>query len=255
MEAALKAGEAILKVYASAITVEYKSDRSPLTEADKNAHAVIYSFLEKTALPVLSEEGKEIPFEVRKQWEKFWMVDPLDGTKEFIRRNGEFTVNIALIENSAPELGVVYVPVQDLLFAAEVSTQKFYRLENAKLNWVPFSKNPEQFRHTGKMNGTNSFRIVASRSHQSTETLQFIEAMKREYPQVELVSAGSSLKICMLADGRADIYPRFAPTMEWDTAAGHALLKAVGKNLMAYPSNHELQYNKPDLLNDWFIAK
>lgn len=235
------ASKEILDVYHSNdFQAESKDDNSPLTLADKRAHTAIVSILKKTGLPVLSEEGKKIPYEERKQWEYFWMVDPLDGTKEFLKRNGEFTVNIALIHNQRPILGVVAVPVSgDVFYAAE---GKAFLKRNGQAISLPKRK-PVSLSQPG-------LRVVASRSHMSPETQDFINTLK----EPSLVSKGSSLKFMLLAEGLADVYPRFAPTMEWDTAAAHAIVNAVGISVKQKDSEQELVYNKEDLLNAYFIA-
>lgn len=235
------ASKEILDVYHSNdFQAESKDDKSPLTLADKRAHTAIVSILKETGLPVLSEEGKKIPYEERKQWEYFWMVDPLDGTKEFLKRNGEFTVNIALIHNQRPILGVVAVPVSgDVFYAAE---GKAFLKRNGQTISLPKRK-PVSLSQPG-------LRVVASRSHMSPETQDFINALK----EPSLVSKGSSLKFMLLAEGLADVYPRFAPTMEWDTAAAHAIVNAVGISVKQKDSEQELVYNKEDLLNAYFIA-
>jgi 3'(2'), 5'-bisphosphate nucleotidase len=253
--ASIKAGKEILKIYNTDFKVEYKEDESPLTIADKNANEVIMSFLKSTGIPVLSEEGRSIPYEERKNWSLLWIVDPLDGTKEFVKRNDEFTVNIALIEEGVPVLGVVYVPVTDELYFGDLNSGA-YKLLNASLvyssfdNWInKADKLPI------KHNNDNKFTVVASRSHLTKETSNFIDELKKEHDDVQIISRGSSLKICMIAEGKADVYPRFAPTSEWDTAAGHAVVKAMGgKILQAENNNEELKYNKKDILNPWFIV-
>jgi len=258
IEASIKAGLAILEVYQSEnFEVRLKTDQSPLTMADKKAHNVIVGFLKKTGLPILSEEGKNIPYETRKNWNKFWLVDPLDGTKEFIKRNGEFTVNIALIENEKPIAGVVYVPVTDtLLFGT--NDKGAFRVEGAlekatnlhEQDWISLAdKIPDDL-------ASEKWRVVASRSHMSLETEDFIESMMADHPEIEIVSKGSSLKLCLVAEGKADIYPRFGLTSEWDTAAGHAIITASGgRVVLAADENIELTYNKENILNPYFIAK
>ena len=252
LDAAVKAGIAILEVYKSPFAVEHKDDKSPLTLADKNAHKIITHMLKDTGIPVLSEEGKVIPYEERSAWNELWIVDPLDGTKEFIRRNGEFTVNIALVRDGISVFGVIYQPVPDLLYYGSVGSSAF-KVENASLK--------SKIQLTGdsvKLDSTklpDTYTVVASRSHLSPETSAFIEDARTLHGSVECISSGSSLKLCMIAEGKAHIYPRFAPTMEWDIAAGHAIVKAAGKNVYANSTGEELRYNKPDLLNDWFIAK
>ncbi|HKL04155.1 MAG TPA: 3'(2'),5'-bisphosphate nucleotidase CysQ [Cryomorphaceae bacterium] len=251
--AAYQAGLEIIDVYGSAFDVELKDDKTPLTEADKRAHERIAKLLITTEIPILSEEGKEIPFEDRKEWSRFWMVDPLDGTKEFVKRNGEFTVNIALIENGTPVMGVIYVPVtRTLYFSSESGSYKFKEFNGdvGKLeDWISGSKKlPIE-------EGKRSYTVVGSRSHLSDETKAFVNELSAERGEVTMVSMGSSLKICLVAEGAADIYPRFAPTMEWDTAAGHAILKGAGKELFDYTTNAPMVYNRKNLLNNWFIAK
>jgi 3'(2'), 5'-bisphosphate nucleotidase len=253
VKASLKAGEAISEVYNSNnFEVEIKSDNSPLTRADKAAHQVIVEALQSSGLPVLSEESKLLDFKERKTWKKFWLVDPLDGTKEFIKRNGEFTVNIALIENETPILGVVYAPIPDLLYYGELSLGAF-RLAGASA--IDFTMHT--LVETGEklpVNGQSQYGIVASRSHLNPETANFIDGLKRKYPDARIVSKGSSLKLCMIAEGEADVYPRFAPTSEWDTAAGHAIIHASGGKVLQANSQEPLKYNKQDILNPWFIA-
>ena len=241
-EAALKGGEEILKVYHSdRFEVEIKGDQSPLTLADRNAHVAICDLLSESGIPILSEEGKEIPYEERKNWNRLWIVDPLDGTKEFIKRNGEFTVNIALIENGKRILGVIYVPVKDQLYtgAIGIGAQK---KENGKVIQMPIEQEKRKY------------RAVGSRSHMSVETEKFFDDLKTRHGEVEIVSMGSSLKICLVAEGTAVVYPRFAPTMEWDTAAGHAIAGAAGKSLIDVKTNREMVYNREDLLNNWFVV-
>lgn len=254
--AALVAGEEILKIYndpASDFEVEKKADNSPLTIADRKSNEVIMEYLSSTPYPVISEENKTIPYENRRSWTTLWIVDPLDGTKEFIKRNGEFTVNIALVYNGTPILGVIYIPVRKELYYGTIQEGAF------KVNGITASSgmdfdNMGQVRLPVAQNRT-TFVVVASRSHMSMETEKYIAALQAEHGMVELTSVGSSIKICLVAEGVADIYPRFAPTMEWDTAAGHAIAKAAGKEI--YQDNKEipLTYNKMDLLNPWFIVK
>lgn len=276
-DAAIRAGEAIMEVYTSPTTdweVERKADNSPLTLADRRSHAVIAPVLEGTGIPVLSEEGAHLPYSERQHWQKLWVVDPLDGTKEFIKRNGEFTVNIALVEDGVPVLGVIYVPVTRVLYVGSPTgafkatvPASTYALDAISLSPI----------HAG---AATPFTVVASRSHLSAETQTYIDSLRAAHPDLEMVSAGSSLKLCLVAEGRADVYPRFAPTMEWDTAAGHAICRAAGcevyrvndddddnenNNKNNNENNNEndnggdnllpLSYNKPDLLNPWFIVK
>jgi len=254
IEASLKAGKEILKVYHSDdFDVKIKSDNSPLTLADQNAHNVIAEILQKSELPILSEEGKNIPFEERKQWERYWLVDPLDGTKEFIKRNGEFTVNIALIENGTPVLGVIYVPVtKDLYFGDKEKGS--YKTVNADKD--ADIKMLTQFAFKLPFfQGNEIYTVVGSKSHMNEETEAFIYKLKQEKGGIDFISKGSSLKICMVAEGIADIYPRFGPTMEWDTAAGHAIALYSGCKITQQDEKTPLSYNKKELLNPWFIVR
>lgn len=242
-EAAIEGGKEILKVYETAdFGVEMKADDSPLTIADKKAHIKIMEYLSKTDIPVLSEEGKSIDYTERKDWNQLWIVDPLDGTKEFIKRNGEFTVNIALIQDGKPIMGVIYVPVKDILYFGSVEKGAF-KLENNKTMQLP------------QENKSSTYKVVGSRSHMSVETEEYVNKLREEHTEVEMVSMGSSLKICLVAEGSANEYPRFAPTMEWDTAAGHAIAKSAGKSLIDWETKKEMNYNRENLLNNWFLVR
>ncbi|MFT5846827.1 MAG: 3'(2'), 5'-bisphosphate nucleotidase [Psychroserpens sp.] len=253
IEACLKAGEVIMEVYDTAFDVEYKDDKSPLTEADKKANEVINSFLEPTLIPIISEENKQTDYSVRKTWSTCWVVDPVDGTKEFIKRNGEFTVNIALVENGKPILGVIYVPASKTLYFADVAVNQAYKSDlnshNTSLDEVV--KHAKTLQTKKK---SNQVEVVGSRSHMNQETLDFVENLKTSGKDVTIVSKGSSLKFCLVAEGNADIYPRFAPTMEWDTAAGQAICNAVGVDVISNDTNAALLYNKENLLNSWFLV-
>jgi 3'(2'), 5'-bisphosphate nucleotidase len=243
IQAAEEASKIILEVYGTDdFQQEAKGDNSPLTIADRKAHAVISVILEATNLPVLSEEGKDIPYEERKSWEYFWMVDPLDGTKEFIKRNGEFTVNIALIHNGVPILGVVAVPVTGEIFYA-LQGKGAHVKRGGKTEMLSKRKTWDQ--------NQKGLRVVASRSHMNDETQQFIN----DLDEPTLVSKGSSLKFMLLAEGKADIYPRYAPTMEWDTAAAHAIVNETGLKVLEYGTDREIRYNKENLLNPFFLVK
>lgn len=240
--AAEKASEEILKVYHSGdFQPEAKGDASPLTLADKMAHQCIVDILKSTDLPILSEEGNAIPYQERKNWEYFWMVDPLDGTKEFIKRNDEFTVNIALIHQGRPVLGVVAVPVSRDVYYAEEGKGAWLKRGGKEIK-LPV-RSPLDLSRKG-------LRVVASRSHMNQETKDFIDNLT----DAELVTAGSSLKFMLLAEGKADVYPRYAPTMEWDTAAAHAIVHAVGLHVTEYGTEKELTYNKKNLLNPYFLV-
>lgn len=251
-QATLNAGRAILEVYHNEDTqVEYKGDDSPLTQADTKGHLAIMELLETTGIPVLSEEGKHLPFEQRKDWDTLWIVDPLDGTKEFIKRNGEFTVNIALVEKGTPILGVVYVPVTGELYlgVGEYGALKINIEAGATITGEDIAKGQSLPIQTQR-----PFTAVGSRSHMNEETTQFLEHYRKEHGTVEILSKGSSLKMCMVAEGLADVYPRFAPTMEWDTAAGQAVVEAAGFSMVEKEHRTPLKYNKEDLLNPHFIV-
>ncbi len=257
LHAATEAGKAIMDIYSHPATdweIEHKADNSPLTLADRRAHAVIIRLLADTPYPVLSEEGTKADYAVRRAWKRLWIVDPLDGTKEFIKRNGEFTVNIALVEDGRPVMGVVLAPAIGKTYwgvtaAFNGKAQAFCssaagdgRLSTPRS--LPLAA-PRDDRYV----------IVASRSHQSPATAAFIEEARHTHPQVELRAAGSSLKICMVAEGSADVYPRLAPTMEWDTAAGHAVAEAAGCDVIDADTGLAMTYNKPDLHNPFFIVR
>lgn len=238
------AGKEILKIYKTDFSVEFKGDHSPLTLADKASHQVIVAGLKKITpdIPVLSEEGKDIAYEERKTWKQFWLVDPLDGTKEFIKKNGEFTVNIALIENGFPVFGVIYVPVQDVTYYG--SANKAYKMDQNDAE-TPIHVNSN---HTG------SITIVESRSHPSKELEQLMGKIEGKFQTVGRIQRGSSLKFCAVAEGTADLYPRMGPTMEWDTAAGQAIVEAAGGTVETLDGKR-FSYNKESLLNRFFIVR
>ena len=251
--AALEAGKAILEIYHSGeFDVEMKGDNSPLTKADKASHNKIMSFLIKTNIPVLSEEGKAIPFEERKDWKQLWIVDPIDGTKEFINCNGEFTVNIALIENQKPIIGVIFVPVSGELYYSSKEIGAFK--VNVDINDFDVEILISKAYKLPLQRKDKTFTIVASRSHMSTETDNYVQEMRSIHGEVNLISKGSSLKLCMVAEGQADSYPRFAPTMEWDTAAGHAICEHAGFKVIDMDTKEIMKYNREELLNKWFIV-
>ncbi len=240
-EASLKAGEVIMNVYNSNdFNVELKGDNSPLTKADQAAHQEIVKLLEPTNIPILSEEGRSIPFEERKNWDFFWMVDPLDGTKEFIKRNGEFTVNIALIHEKRSILGVVFSPVLRKLFYA-------VKGEGAKIEFDGDVKRLDVLHFS---NEDSHLKVVASRSHLNEETQSFLNRLK----EPEIVSMGSSLKFLIIAEGNAHLYPRFAPTMEWDTAAAQIILEEAGGSVVREDTRLPVEYNKENLLNPYFLS-
>jgi 3'(2'), 5'-bisphosphate nucleotidase len=255
VEAAVEAGNAILEIYHSGdFDVTVKGDDSPLTRADLASHEVIMRHLTGTGIPVLSEEGRDMPYAERLDWSELWIVDPIDGTKEFIKRNGEFTVNIALAREGVPVLGVIYVPVTGELYVGVEG-------EGARKALWPADETREvqgvmETAETLPMDkGDRSFTAVASRSHMSPETEEFIAELRKEHGEVALISKGSSLKLCMVAEGKADCYPRFAPTMEWDTAAGQAICMAAGFDVIDQNTGETMRYNREHLLNAWFLVK
>lgn len=253
IKASLEAGKRIMEIYDHEdFEVDIKSDNSPLTKADLASHEIIMIFLKTTKIPVLSEEGKGIPYESRKAWPQLWIVDPIDGTKEFIKKNGEFTVNIALIENQIPILGVIYVPAMgDLYFShrenGSFKVKNFFEFISMEALEAEASKLPLQLKN-------ETYTVVASKSHLSYETEEYIRELEKQHGKVNSISKGSSLKLCMVAEGIADCYPRFAPTMEWDTAAGQAICKYAGKTVMDYETKSEMLYNRENLLNNWFLV-
>jgi 3'(2'), 5'-bisphosphate nucleotidase len=251
--AALEAGKAILEIYYSGeFDVEIKGDNSPLTKADTASHNVIISSLKETNIPVLSEEGLAIAYEERKGWNQLWIVDPIDGTKEFIKRNGEFTVNIALIQDQKTLIGVVFVPVTGELYfsSKEMGAFKVYvDLEKFEIETLISHGNELPLQRDD-----NTFTIVASRSHMSAETETYVQEMRDIHGEVNLISKGSSLKLCMVAEGTADCYPRFAPTMEWDTAAGQAICEHAGFRVIDWVKKEKMLYNRKELLNNWFLV-
>ena len=260
--AAKRAGLAILDVYDSDFAVEQKEDKSPLTLADKKSNEIIENVLEQTVtvnnstVPILSEEGKEISYEDRKNWEYFWLVDPLDGTKEFVKRNGEFTVNIALIHKQKPVLGIIYIPVKDVFYFAAKDFGT-YKLENSEILTDDLSIK-QLMDKSQKLpldnDSKTSITVIGSRSHTSEEFSEFVERLNEKYENVEFISSGSSLKLCLVAEGKADFYPRFGPTMEWDTAAGQAIVEQAEGTVIDTQTNEPLSYNKSNLLNPFFIV-
>jgi len=256
--AAQEAGSEILKIYTDPsqnFGIEKKTDNSPLTLADKVANTCIMYHLLKTGIPVLSEEGSHLPFKERKTWHSLWIVDPLDGTKEFIKKNGEFTVNIALVEDGTPVLGVIYIPVTGVMYYGIVGEGAW---KETPSNSPSKGRTIESLPIEGERGGgleDGSFVVVASRSHMSPETEAYVEEIRRLHPNVQLISSGSSIKICLVAEGVADSYPRFAPTMEWDTAAGDAIARSAGKRVINVQTGSPLVYNKEDLHNPWFLVE
>jgi len=238
---AKEAGDAIMEIYQKDFSIAYKDDQSPLTEADIKSNEIICKALERLypTIPILSEENKMVSYAERKNWDLFWLIDPIDGTKEFIKKNGEFTVNIALIKKNTPVLGVVYAPALDEIYYAKKGNGAFKNGEKLPLY---SNKSPKE-----------RLKVVASKSHLSQETQTFIDNLDTK--SIEQVSKGSSLKLCMVAEGIADIYPRLAPTMEWDTGAAHAIVIEAGKRVLQFGKKENLLYNKEVLLNPWFVVK
>lgn len=265
VKSAVEAGKAILEVYDSEdMGVEKKADDSPLTLADRRAHEIIMADIGGFGIPVLSEEGRNIPFEERQQWPRMWIVDPLDGTKEFIKRNGEFTVNIALAERGRPTLGVIYVPVADTLYFSdlEIGAFKVDAVRQLGIGAKPTGGIKDLESLQGKavrlpmpQEKDRPYTIMGSRSHATPELDAYVAARRQEHGEVDFISSGSSLKICLVAEGRADVYPRLGPTMEWDTAAGQAIAVASGAQVVRHDDGNPLAYNKEDLLNPWFIVE
>lgn len=256
INAAVHAGAQVLDVYHSDdFQVNLKSDNTPLTLADRTAHESIRTSLSKTRIPLLSEEGRNIHFEERKNWDLFWLVDPLDGTMEFIKRNGEFTVNIALMINNRPVVGIIYAPVLQDLYFGIVGMGAYKRMGIQAVEHPNLSAKELLATSLQLPLICNAHRmLVASRSHLNDDTEAFIKEQQSEYPSMSITYKGSSLKLCMIATGEADIYPRFTRTWEWDTAAGQALIEAVGKKIISYDDNQSLSYNKEDLANPRYIA-
>jgi 3'(2'), 5'-bisphosphate nucleotidase len=271
--AAKKAGKAILEVYQGHIDVTYKDDKTPLTLADETAHNIILNYLSSETskpMPVLSEEGKHIPYDEREGWKYFWLVDPLDGTKEFISRRGEFTVNIALINRSRPVLGVVFVPAKGFLYFAAEGLGS-YKLDSPKMVSEYFSDKGGTSKGSAPIErvidsakrlpldevGNRSGRkltIVGSRSHASNALTNFVQTAKQEFGDVEFVPAGSALKFGLVAEGSAHVYPRLSPTMEWDTAAGQCIVEQSGGEVLRLKKKTPLEYNKADLRNPAFVC-
>lgn len=243
VSASLEAGAAIKSIYLQAnFSIETKTDNSPLTAADKVSHQVILKYLNNTPYPIISEEGCDVDFEIRKNWDTYWLIDPLDGTKEFIKKNGEFTTNIALIREKKPILGAIYSPIRKELYVGGKLLSKAY-VQNENKEISPLQNKPVY----QKIN-----KVVVSRSHLNEETQEFIKTIGN--PQTKAI--GSSLKFMLLARGEAEIYPRFGPTMEWDTAAADAIVSFLGFQLKHTDDKSKtLTYNKENLLNPHFICK
>ncbi len=256
--AAVRAGAEIMNVYCGDddYSIEVKSDHTPITIADRLAHEAIKATLGETRIPILSEEGREMLYEERRNWELFWLVDPLDGTVEFIKRNNEFTVNIALMSEGVPVCAVVYVPYLAKAYVASQGVGSFlvegvrpsssadytYELICSCRQSLPLASNRER----------KGFRVAVSRSHQTPETFERIEALREKYPSLEVIEQGSTYKFCLLAEGSIDYYPRTTHTYEWDTAAAELILSEAGGSTRSLPEGEPLRYNKADLRNPWF---
>jgi len=264
LAASLLAGDAIMEVYRSDFAVDYKDDRSPLTEADRRAHGILSARL-GGRLPLMSEEGRNAPYDERKDWELYWLVDPLDGTKEFVKRSDEFTVNVALIQRGRPVLGVVYLPAKrDLYFGAAAIGAR--HIGGADLGGVRGEIGAEPHAAIaaaldrsvrlplGNSEDRRAMKIVQSSSHASREESEFLSGLQEYCGEIEITPAGSSLKFCRIAEGSADLYPRFGPTMEWDTAAGHCVAEQGGAEVVDIREGSPLGYNKVSLRNGPFVA-
>ena len=241
VEIAKEAGEAITEIYNSGFDYQLKKDLSPITAADNLSHKIITERLQilTPEIPILSEEDCNIPYKIRSQWTKYWLVDPLDGTKEFINRNGEFTVNIALIDKNTPILGVIHIPVSNETYWGSKGNHSFYSNENNNVERIYVSENHQ-----------NPIRLVASRSHPS----EMLNDLLEKIIDYEIIKVGSSIKFCHIASGQADCYPRFGPTSEWDTAAGEAIVSSAGGHVVA-ASGNSMKYNvKKEYLNPNFIV-
>ncbi len=268
LRATARAFPEILSVYRGSFTVDIKADSSPVTEADRRSNRIITEELSQhSPYPILSEEGRSIPFAERGGWQRFWVVDPLDGTKEFVKRNGEFTINIAFVEGIVPVLGVVYAPLPDLLYFAWEEgggCGGAYRLEGFSELAAKIPEDlveravrlpPKESFNFEETQKRETITVIGSRSHRGPHFSDYVRMLEQRYAErVEIMTSGSALKPCLVADGRADIYPRFGPTMEWDTAAPHAVVRGVGKRMVAFERGQELVYNKEELVNPSFIV-
>ena len=255
IDSALEAGKAILSIYKSSdFDIKNKSNNSPLTLADLASNEKIMEGLNDFDLPMINEEAKNQDYDLRKDYEHYWIIDPLDGTKEFIKKNGEFTVNIALGHKNKLIFGVIYVPVSRELYFANVPDQEAYKATLDKNHRFHMDMAAPLPKVNMAKNENTALKIVGSRSHMNEDTKKYVESLIQNGNQVEIVSKGSSLKFCLVAEGKADIYPRFAPTMEWDTAAGQAICSALGIKVIDQKTGKEMEYNKPNLLNNYFLV-
>jgi 3'(2'), 5'-bisphosphate nucleotidase len=257
--AAFKAGEEILKIYSTDFYVETKSDNTPVTLADRASGKCITAFLSGTNIPVISEEEEILDYSIRKNWDQVWIIDPLDGTKEYVKRNGEFAVNIALVENNKPVIGVIYAPfIKDIYFAYKNGgsykiTQHDMIVELTKKNLPDHLFDYAKKLPTQKLPRT--YTVVGSRSHLSKEITDHVNILRDLYGEVDMISVGSSIKQCWVAEGKAHEYPRFGTTMEWDTAAGQCILEESGNKLIDLTTGQPMVYNRNNMKNNYFIAK
>jgi len=255
IEAALNAGQEIMAIYNNRhyrLHVGMRPNLTPQTNADQNSHKAIIESLTPSELPILSEDGENIDYETRKEWQKFWLVDPLNGTKEFIKRNGIFTVNIALIENNEAKLGVIYAPVTGEIYwgGEEIGAWKaVYTGQVSEPSDI--MKNAVKLPQKGK---SKNLKIISSRTFKTSETQEYFNQLRSKARKIEYVNMGSALKICLIAEGKADIYPQLEPSMEWDTAAGHAIAKAAGKEITLFNKPSSISYNKEQLTNPYFVV-
>lgn len=251
------AASEILQVYHSDFEVNMKEDASPLTKADEASNQVICRFLTEVYpdIPIISEEHKNMEYAVRRHWKSCWLIDPLDGTKEFVKKNGEFTINIALIEKGIPVFGLIYIPISGAYYYAKKHKGAF-KVSNAQefplSGGMRIAEDLDELFHN-HWNGA-ALSIIGSRSHMNAETEKFVESLQKNHAITSFITAGSALKFCLLAEGKADIYPRFAPTMEWDTAAGQIIIEEAGKKLYDLNTKEEMRYNRESLVNDWFVG-
>ena len=266
IKAAIIAGQKILEIYNTDFKVEYKADKSPLTKADQGAHNIISDYLQVFNIPILSEEGREIPYDERKKWDLFWIVDPLDGTKEFVKRNGEFTVNIALTKGNQPIAGVIFLPVKKILYFTGPKINTWKTSDARVISWIEkinLEENTDALLQQiisasvrlPVLDPKHCYTVMGSRSHATKELNAFVDNLRQTHKNLEFISAGSSLKFCLVAEGKADIYPRLGPTMEWDTAAGQIIATNSGARVYCHKTNLPLEYNKKNLLNPWFIVE
>lgn len=259
--AAVRAGAAIMQVYKNRddYEISLKGDHTPITAADRMAHRTIREYLGRTRIPILSEEGREMRYEERRNWELYWLVDPLDGTVEFIKGNNEFTVNIALMENGICRSAGIYVPYYEKMYLAGSGSGAYLKehvapQEDAEYGYDEIVSDWKRLPLTDGRRD-DRLRVAVSRSHQTPETHEYIDRLRERHPDLEIIEQGSSYKFCMLAEGRVDYYIRTTQTYEWDTAAGELILAEAGGSTRALPGEETLRYNEEDLRNPWFCCK